>query len=765
MHTRSRQLATFVLLTWLLCGALPLVPRAHAQDGTWLRLPATVGVHYHSVIRDPVRDHLIAFGGTGANGNSNDAFLLDLAGAPGWTLVDASAGPRPLERYAQCAVYDPVRDRMLVFGGNTASGVRDDVWALALSGPSLWTQLTPTGTPPAARWGATAIYDPIRDRVIVMGGNTSVARLNDVWELSLSGTPAWTQLAPTGTPPSVRWGHTAIYDAANDRMIMFGGIASIANNQLWALSLAGTPAWTPIAASGVPPAARYAHAAEYDAGNQRMLMFGGYDGTINRNDVWQLTLTGSSAWTSVGASGAPPAVRAGAPWVLDVPRNRLFLFGGLTDAGDRDDLWTLDISGSTQWQAQLPSSAPGASRYSHPAVIDWVGRRMLIIGGFNGSFLDDIRAFDLDGFPHWTTLAPLGTRPSARHSHSATYDLARNRIVVIGGLGSSAGSAGNDVWALSLGATQAWTRLTPTGTPPSLIYGHVAAYDEAHDQIVCYGGSLYSAGSSSPVWTLSLAGTGSWAPLVPGGAASPPNIEGPSGIYDPVRGRLVVFTGGELWELSLGNAPSWKQRPGLTTVRFHSSLAYDPLMDRALAFGGYNSAINATQDVWQFPLGTFTLPTLLAPQGTPPLARTSHSAVFDPLTNQMIVFGGFAAGTQINGDVWALKMPGFGSGTVGAPPTVSGTSLRLAPAYPNPAMSGEVHLEFTLPSPARTTLRVYDVRGRLVRTLIDGTLLAGPQRVRWDRRDGAGLPADAGLYFYDLRSARERRTGRVVLVR
>ena len=46
---------------------------------------------------------------------------------------------------------------------------------------------------------------------------------NDVWALSLSGSPTWAQLAPAGTPPGAWYGHSAIYDPARDRMVVFGG--------------------------------------------------------------------------------------------------------------------------------------------------------------------------------------------------------------------------------------------------------------------------------------------------------------------------------------------------------------------------------------------------------------------------------------------------------------------------------------------------------------------------------------------------------------
>ena len=64
----------------------------------------------------------------------------------------------------------------------------------------------------------------------------------DVWELSFSGGPAWSHIVPSGAVPPPRNGHSAIYDPVRDRMIVFGGVdGSTYRNDAWALSLSGSP--------------------------------------------------------------------------------------------------------------------------------------------------------------------------------------------------------------------------------------------------------------------------------------------------------------------------------------------------------------------------------------------------------------------------------------------------------------------------------------------------------------------------------------------
>src|SRR5206468_283140 len=116
-----------------------------------------------------------------------------------------------------------------------------------------WTQLcssTSCGTAPPIRWLSTAIYDALNDRFIIFGGSGNSAagvNLNDVWALAnLSTSPTWQQLSPTGTAPAGRWGSAVAYDAVNQRMIIFGGTADGGTttdyNDLWSLSLGASPA-------------------------------------------------------------------------------------------------------------------------------------------------------------------------------------------------------------------------------------------------------------------------------------------------------------------------------------------------------------------------------------------------------------------------------------------------------------------------------------------------------------------------------------------
>jgi hypothetical protein len=136
---------------------------------------------------------------------------------------------------------------MLVFGGRPASGsaALNDVWAMSLSGSPTWSALAPTGTPPAARDLQSAVVDPSRHRLIVYGGEDGGTPFGDVWSLSLGVTPAWTALNPLGPAPSARYAHTAAWSPQLDAMLVADGHGAGGTlNDAWSLdaySLVGVP--------------------------------------------------------------------------------------------------------------------------------------------------------------------------------------------------------------------------------------------------------------------------------------------------------------------------------------------------------------------------------------------------------------------------------------------------------------------------------------------------------------------------------------------
>jgi aminopeptidase N len=102
--------------------------------------------------------------------------------------------------------------------------------------------------------------------------------------------------------------------------------------------------------------------------------------------------------------------------------------------------------------------------------------------------------------------------------------------------------------------------------------------------------------------------------------------------------------------------------------------------------------------------------------------------------------------------------------STGLPGEEAAAAFRLAGNFPNP-FNPKTTIRFDLPKAGLTKLAVYDVTGRLLRTLHDGRLAAGSHAIDWDGRDDAGKDAAAGVYLYRLLADGHEATERMVLLK
>ncbi len=90
--------------------------------------------------------------------------------------------------------------------------------------------------------------------------------------------------------------------------------------------------------------------------------------------------------------------------------------------------------------------------------------------------------------------------------------------------------------------------------------------------------------------------------------------------------------------------------------------------------------------------------------------------------------------------------------------------FALEQSYPNPFRT-ETTIKYQLPEATHVRVVVYDVEGRVVRTLVDGEQKAGYYRLKWDGRTDSGRPAAAGMYIYRIESPKFTALRKVVLVK
>lgn len=93
------------------------------------------------------------------------------------------------------------------------------------------------------------------------------------------------------------------------------------------------------------------------------------------------------------------------------------------------------------------------------------------------------------------------------------------------------------------------------------------------------------------------------------------------------------------------------------------------------------------------------------------------------------------------------------------------STYRLSQSYPNPFTSGGTTIEFDMPVTERISMIIMDIRGRVVRTLINKEERFGYQSVAWDAKNDDGDKVSSGVYFYQIRSDNFNAVGKLVFVK
>ena len=678
-----------------------------------------------AVIHDPVRNRILVFGGDAlcirGDCTVNDLWQLSLTDPPVWEELHP-AGVLPAPRGGSATIYDPIRDRMLIFGGSNRDGAFNDVWALALAGPPAWTRLVPSGTPPSPRSLARAEYDPVGDRLVVLGGSPGPG--NDLWALSLDGAATWQSLPTSGPGPVTAARSSFSYDGGRQRFLLHGANGGA---ETWALVLAPAPQWSIL---GAPLPARTLPSLIVDAAADRLVLYGGLIGEPFESDTWTYPLTGGSGWSRLGTQGTAPA-RAGHTATLDPVTRRMIVFGNGTPVGN-DETWSLALEGVPTWsQIVTPTRPPG--RYFHGAAYDPRGRRLLMFGGLNST--NEVWSLALDGIPNWTELQPNGPRVPRKSGATVVYDSRRNRLLVCGGNDSTGTS--DETWEFALEPTSAWTRLAAIGSPGGLFW-HSAAYDSATDRML-----VLDASHGGALWELAFSGVPTWTRLLPAGRGPGARIF-QVWVMDEERRQLIL--GG-------GSTPGSNDPPfnDLLALRFDTPTPLALSVDEAVVEG------QVVRIAWSAPRGTIAAAVVERRIGDEPWAPRA-TVVADAAGRFLFEDRGLLPGMRHG---YRLDVGGSSGGIQAGEvwldvPAIPLHSLALATRNP---VVGAIAASLSLPTPGSVTLELFDIAGRKIFTRRIDDLPAGVHQVNLDEaRTGR-----AGMYVLRLQHEGRAVSTKVVL--
>lgn len=313
-----------------------------------------------------------------------------------------------------------------------------------------WTLL---GTQPPGLWNPGWVYDSHVDRFILFGGFlTSTTTTNATWAYDYTSN-TWTNITPV-VGPQPRGSAAMVYDSNADRVILFGGFEGTyaALNDTWIFDYA-TDTWTNVTTSD-HPSARGVTVMAYDAVADKAILFGGYSNTGLVADTWAYDY-GTNTWALRNPTGSPSA-RSRAALVYNPVARASLLFGGVTISGlsamPLNDTYTYDYTANV-WVHLLPPASPPA-RFGAGMAYDVVSQRTILFGGANGipasGFLKDTWAYNAT-LHTWANLTPPQS-PSPRSDAPLAFDPLADRAVLFGGR-LATGSASDEVWSYQFGTT------------------------------------------------------------------------------------------------------------------------------------------------------------------------------------------------------------------------------------------------------------------------------------------------------------------------
>ncbi|MEQ9503643.1 MAG: hypothetical protein RIT81_42705 [Deltaproteobacteria bacterium] len=641
-----------------------------------------------------------------------DGSTIESVAQPRWRETRRSK-LSPLDRSHLDMVYDPIRGRTVMFGGNggLANTYRGPTWEWVRDE---WRDVSPPTEAPT-RWGHAMVFDRKRGRTMMFGGIDNLDIRGDVWEWDGAD---WIQNAQAGEMNVLRrYHHGMAYDSAQGRVMACGGWLPIGMETDFAFFddcwIWDGYAWTP---GPTLPEVRWLHDMAYDPIAARFVIFGGRLGYTDYYAPLDDVLYGDDVSWARAATGLPTMLFP--RFVYNPAQSAMYAYGYQYDPNGNPlpnphDLWRWN-EGQAQLDRVTSTVRQPPMRIDQALAVDEEDGAVLLFGGSSG-YPDFERFRDTWSLRNdtWYDMTPRATGPTTRSGHALVYDSVREVTLLFGGFerpGDPDDVLRSDLWAWD---GLAWRCLKadalnpasdacadgPGGNAPSPRMAVAAAFHEDTASMVIHGGCQNgnnrgeceaTAARLDETWVWD--GT-AWSQL-PG---PPPRSDAAMTAMGPGQVLMVggcdATTSTEIFArcISRGDAwlfegASWRAvAQSSTTSHARPSLTYVDGVG-AVLFGGCDAISNLQggANSRACPTGTFVLPNADAPAwievstSTAPAVRSGAAFVYDERRQHAVLFGGEDPANGRFRDTWFFDGNDWSHRDTRASPTPRGHNGRRA---------------------------------------------------------------------------------------
>jgi hypothetical protein len=313
-------------------------------------------------------------------------------------------------------------------------------------------------------------------------------------ELDLNMSGKWEKMSPLDQPDGRR-GHVTSSIYGTDKVLLFGGYNGGYYDDTWVYDLSDDQ-WTNMGVASDHPSARHSFAMAFISETYKIILFGGTSLSGLDNETWMYDLT-NNTWLRLKPLNSPSAreYHELEPVYND---DKVVLFGGFDGTDYLDDTWVYDLS-DNEWVKMIPTEKP-SPRKGHEMATIYGSDEMVFFGGNeSGLFtVDDTWTYDV-GSDEWIEKNPTGDKPLPRRGHGMGCVYDTDFVLLFG--------PDDQTWIYDL-SDNSWTQKTPTIQPSPRYITHGMAPIFNDDKVVMFGGGFDNNGTIidlNDTWVFDLA--------------------------------------------------------------------------------------------------------------------------------------------------------------------------------------------------------------------------------------------------------------------